>query len=624
MRQKALILLLIFLPLSLSAVEIARKFSIGVGGGLFKTAMEFDYYIVGRSYSGELKYGLTKEMEFGLMYGLTSTLAAENFGGFVFPNRSIDKDGNVIRIYPSYDRSATGTPYRFDMNHRIGFSFARSDSFDYNFKTTYFAPFFQFRSMSHSLLNPLIAIGVERFSYKLTDEQGNQIEIDTTYVSNPADTVWQPLKQTHWGVITRIGAEFFPVEPFGIQVGLLAHFPFTSQFTREYMDSLYSLLGAEMKFTFYYGGIRDRDKDGVNDKIDKCPDTPLGATVDEFGCPMDSDGDGIYDGLDSCPNTPYGAIVNLTGCPIDSDEDAVPDGIDKCANTPVGVRVDSLGCPVDRDKDGVSDYKDICPNTPVGSVIDSTGCPLDSDGDGVYDGIDRCPNTKPGIRVDEKGCPVKKIDSDKDGVIDDIDKCPFTPRGAIVDATGCPIDSDYDTVPDYKDKCPRTPKNAIVDSVGCPLDSDGDGVYDGVDRCPNTAQGVEVDSTGCPVVKKLEKGEAMTIRAHFESCQWKITKKVAEELEPGLQLMKAYPEMRVVIEGHTDDKVPMGECARRVKNNTELSIRRAKAVKEWLISQGILPSRMETIGYGESRPVDSNSTPEGRAKNRRIEIRRID
>ena len=61
-------------------------------------------------------------------------------------------------------------------------------------------------------------------------------------------------------------------------------------------------------------GTRDGDGDGVPDRIDRCVNTPKGATVDEWGCETDSDGDGVPDGLDKCPNTPKGEKVDKNGC----------------------------------------------------------------------------------------------------------------------------------------------------------------------------------------------------------------------------------------------------------------------------------------------------------------------
>ena len=155
------------------------------------------------------------------------------------------------------------------------------------------------------------------------------------------------------------------------------------------------------------GHEKDLDKDGVPDKKDECPDTPLGARVDTRGCPIDGDQDGVYDGLDECPGTPTGATVNASGCPQDSDQDGVFDGLDKCADTPAGVNVDAAGCPLDADKDGVPDGADQCPNTPSGATVDAAGCPTDTDKDGVFDGLDQCPNTPASARVDKDGCPIE-------------------------------------------------------------------------------------------------------------------------------------------------------------------------------------------------------------------------
>lgn len=159
--------------------------------------------------------------------------------------------------------------------------------------------------------------------------------------------------------------------------------------------------------SFGFGGTpRDTDRDGVPDKGDRCPATPLGARVDAAGCPIDGDGDGVFDGLDRCPETPKGATVDAAGCPSDSDRDGVLDGIDKCPDTKSGAKVDARGCGLDSDGDGVFDGLDQCEGTPKGCTVNASGCPSDADGDGVCDGVDRCADTPADARVDAKGCPI--------------------------------------------------------------------------------------------------------------------------------------------------------------------------------------------------------------------------
>lgn len=270
-----------------------------------------------------------------------------------------------------------------------------------------------------------------------------------------------------------------------------------------------------------------------------------------------------------------------------------------------------FGISSDADHDGVNDKYDVCDNTPLGALVDKYGCPLDSDGDGIFDGLDLCPDTPKGALVDITGCP---LDSDQDGVYDGIDKCPNTPKGVTVDKLGCPLDSDGDGVPDFKDKEPNTPKGAIVDENGVGIDSDGDGVYDGIDKCPTTPPGVKVDSVGCPVDVKPP-SKKITLNIKYKTGSYEpdaASKKILDEL---VQTMSAYIAMKIEIGGFTDD-VGTNEA------NKELSQKRADAVMAYLKSKGIDPSRMKAEGFGEDPEfsIADNKTPEGRQKNRRVEI----
>ena len=142
-------------------------------------------------------------------------------------------------------------------------------------------------------------------------------------------------------------------------------------------DHLVSV-GLQIPFGSTEAPVVDSDRDGVADGRDRCPGTPLGTPVDEFGCEQDSDGDGVADSADRCPGTPAGAEVDRQGCELDSDGDGVADGRDRC------------------------------PGTVRGATVDGNGCELDSDGDGVVDRLDRCPGTARGVQVDVAGCEIKE------------------------------------------------------------------------------------------------------------------------------------------------------------------------------------------------------------------------
>ncbi len=298
--------------------------------------------------------------------------------------------------------------------------------------------------------------------------------------------------------------------------------------------------------------------------------------------PADADGDGVRDRKDKCPDTPRGAVVDERGCPADADGDGVFNGIDQCPDTGKGCPVDVKGCPLDSDGDGVIDCKDKCADTPSGCQVDATGCPTDADGDGVCDGLD---------------------------------KCASTPKGCQVDTAGCPKDADGDGVCDGLDKCASTPKGCQVDAAGCPTDADGDGVCDGLDGCPGTPVGRRVDAKGCEPLP--EKAPLVLEGVNFENDSAKLAPESAVVLDAMAASLSAWSEVRVEIAGHTD---ATGSDA----YNRKLSEKRASSVRDYLVGKGADGARLVAKGYGESEPIADNKAAEGRARNRRVELKRLD
>ena len=194
-------------------------------------------------------------------------------------------------------------------------------------------------------------------------------------------------------------------------------------------------------------------------------------------------------------------------------------------------------------------------------------------------------------------------DSDGDGVPDDLDKCPGTPPGVQVDKDGCPLDSDNDGVPDYLDKCPGTPAGVQVDKDGCPPP-------------PPVVQKIAPQPAKAMEAAIVEKGRA-TLNVEFDFDKSIIKKQYHDEIGNLAAVMKKYPDLKITIEGHTDN---VGGLA----YNEKLSQRRADAVKKYLAAKfGIEASRMTAKGYGMIKPIDSNATKEGRQKNRRVEAAAI-
>jgi outer membrane protein OmpA-like peptidoglycan-associated protein len=278
----------------------------------------------------------------------------------------------------------------------------------------------------------------------------------------------------------------------------------------------------------------------------------------------------------------------------------------------------------DRDGDGVAGKADRCPYIAEDhdGFQDGDGCPEpDNDMDGFLDGDDQCPSAAEDMDgyLDDDGCPDE--DNDGDGILDVDDRCPDEPEDldGHRDRDGCPeLDNDYDGINDSDDSCPMVKEDmdGFQDEDGCPEeDNDGDGVDDVDDYCPNQVGGG--GPSGCPDdVKAVLRGDKIVIleKIHFRSDSAVIVKESNPVLEAVRDRVLENPQLlKIRVEGHTDERAETGY-------NLKLSQERAEAIVEYLVRAGVEASRLDAVGYGESRTLASSSTAEGRAKNRRVEF----
>ena len=255
----------------------------------------------------------------------------------------------------------------------------------------------------------------------------------------------------------------------------------------------------------------------------------------------------------------------------------------------------------DSDKDGVPDKKDECPEIP--GLKEFNGCP-DTDGDTVMDKEDSCPEVA-GL-VEMNGCP----DSDGDGIPDPDDACVEIPGS--LEMNGCP-DLDGDGVADNIDQCIETA--GPLENNGCPWpDIDGDGVPDNIDACKDQAG--TILNNGCPELSEeiLATLNQFSSRFNFPANSDKIFgKKIRDILNKIKVLLNQNPEGGLIIEGYASSD---GDDI----YNTELSVKRARSVKAYLIEIGVSGERLEVRGLGETSPISDNESPEGRAENRRVQF----
>lgn len=234
----------------------------------------------------------------------------------------------------------------------------------------------------------------------------------------------------------------------------------------------------------------------------------------------------------------------------------------------------------DFDNDGVKNKLDDCPNV-SGSPLNN-GCPeenLDRDGDGVTDSIDNCPD----VYGTDYGCPLKEIEVD--------------------------MDTDGDSVFDSADACPKIV--GLPSNNGCPLpDKDNDGIVDAADACPSIP-GID-SNNGCP----FEANELMDLLSkhiYFSVGGYDFSQDSNATLTKIIEFVKQYPQARFKISGHADSYGPE-------ELNMALSQNRVNAVRDYLINNGVASNSLTITAFGESMPLVTNSTREGRSLNRRVEI----
>lgn len=336
-----------------------------------------------------------------------------------------------------------------------------------------------------------------------------------------------------------------------------------------------SVFGADvhamLKIPVPFGAPKDKDKDGISNKKDKCKDV---AGVWEFmGCP-DKDGDHIPDSEDKCPDV--AGIKEMSGCP-------------------------------DKDGDKITDLDDMCPDD--AGLIEFRGCP-DKDGDKIIDKEDECPDNA-GL-AQFFGCP----DTDQDGTPDKMDACPDV--WGPLEFKGCP-DKDGDGVLDKEDDCIEVA--GAKENKGCPWpDTDKDGVLDKDDACPAVPGLVEFK--GCPPAPVLKEEEKKVLEQAFSNLEFATGKDIIkstsfQSLNDLAKLLKEHSKDWVLnLDGHTDN---VGDAAK----NMILSEKRAKAVAKYLTKKGVKADKFKVEWHGSTKPIADNATKEGQQKNRRVEMKII-
>jgi outer membrane protein OmpA-like peptidoglycan-associated protein len=309
----------------------------------------------------------------------------------------------------------------------------------------------------------------------------------------------------------------------------------------------------------------DTDGDGLTDgqEVNTYKTNPLKA---------DTDGDGLTDGQEILTH-------KTNALNPDTDGDGLTDGQE--INT---YKTDALKA--DTDGDGLTDGQEVL-------TYKTDPLKADTDGDGLKDGEEV---------LSYKTNPLK-ADTDGDGLNDGLEVNTHKTDPSKLDSDGDGL-TDGQEVLTYK----TNPLNK---------DTDGGGVDDGTEVSKKQNPLDPTDDFGKKTLGPQKIGTKLVLEGVlFETGKAIITPASDSVLMKAFETLVAYPEMEVLITGHTDN-------AGKRDKNVKLSLDRANSVKKWLINKGISENRMSTQGFGPDKPITLNDTPENKAKNRRIEFERI-
>lgn len=383
--------------------------------------------------------------------------------------------------------------------------------------------------------------------------------------------------------------------------------------------------------------LLDVDNDKVVDHLDICDNSFVGNNdIGPDGCnkeEKDSDFDGIPDSKDKCPDTPFGAVVGVDGCPV---------GVENKFNMTSGEYINSVlaydeNSPKKESKKGLYDYEF---NVAANKNIESTS--MDKHlmyGDFAmikrFDFVNM--NSKDEAKIDEMAKNLKEYNStnavvtligntratkDSEASFDkgleyaNSLKAELVKKGVdekiIVTQSRADLDRTYTQTVRGDKKLNDIVAVALYVPKGTALgnDDDGDGVINELDECPNTPKGQMVNEKGCP--------NSVNLEVLFENDSDKVIGSSAEKVKAFAKFLVENEEFDTQVTGHASKGLHSGH-KNSAEYNLALSKKRAEAIKNILVENGVASSRITATGKGFEEPIMSNETEEGRAANRRIE-----